>query len=103
MPTTWPLALIRGPPELPLFRAALVWIRGMELWPSSCISRFMEETMPLVKVPLMSTSRGVPMAYTVSPTSRVSESRNSAVGKFSPSIFSTARSCPASLAMNLAS
>ena len=57
-----------GPPELPLFRAALVWIIGMEVLPSSCISRFTEDTMPLVKVPLISRSSGVPMAYTALPT-----------------------------------
>ena len=53
--------MIRGPPELPEFRAALVWIRFM-VRPSTHTSRLMAETMPSVSVPRSSTPRGLPMA-----------------------------------------
>ena len=61
MPTTWPYWLMRGPPELPEFRAALVWIRVM-VRPSTSTSRSRAETRPSVKVPRSSTPRGLPMA-----------------------------------------
>ena len=92
-----------GPPELPLFSAALVWISGMEVRLVSWISRLTEETIPSVKVPPISMSRGVPMAYTGSPTDKASEFPNSAKGRASSAlIFSTARSYPASLAIYFA-
>ena len=61
MPMTWPYSLIRGPPELPLFRAALVCSRVMVL-PSTSTARLTAEMMPLVMVPRSSTPRGLPMA-----------------------------------------
>ena len=82
MPMTWPQLLIRGPPELPEFRAALVWIRFMGR-PLTLTFRLMAETMPSVMVPRYSTPRGSPMATTLSPTRRASESPNSALSRFS--------------------
>ena len=91
-PMTCPYSLMRGPPELPLFRAAVVWMRVM-MRPSICTSRLMAEMMPSVRVPRSSTPSGLPMAYTVSPTRHWSLSPNSAVGRSSASTaFSTARS-----------
>ena len=49
MPTTWPYWLMRGPPELPEFRATLVWIRVM-VRPSTSTSRSRAETIPSVMV-----------------------------------------------------
>ena len=46
---------------MPLFRAALVCSRVMDL-PSTSTARLMAEMMPLVMVPRSSTPRGLPMA-----------------------------------------
>ena len=61
MPMTWPLSLMRGPPELPLFRAAVV-CSTLTLRPSLVMVRLMAERMPSVMVPISSTPRGLPMA-----------------------------------------
>ena len=46
-PTTWPLVLYTGPPELPSFTAASNW--NMVMVPSSVVmSLSVAETMPLV-------------------------------------------------------
>ena len=49
--------------------------------PSTFTSRLMAETMPLVKVLSSSVPRGLPMAYTGSPTKRSSLTPNSAAGR----------------------
>ena len=67
MPMTCPYSLMRGPPELPLFTAALVWIM-VSVLPSSSICRSRPEIMPLVKVARSFRFSGLPMAYAVSPT-----------------------------------
>ena len=91
MPTTWPWSLISAPPELPEFRAAVVWSRDM-VYPSTFTSRLMAEMMPSVMVPRSSSPRGLPMATTGSPTTSREESPNWAGERPSHSIFSTARS-----------
>ena len=94
MPTTCPKALMRAPPELPEFRAALVWMRVM-VRPSTSTSRLMAEMMPSVMVPRSLSPRGLPMATAISPTWMPAESPNWAGVRPSQSIFSTARSvCP---------
>ena len=92
MPMTCPYSLISGPPELPLFSAAVVWSMVMAL-PSMVTRRSMAEMIPWVSVPRSSTPSGLPMAYTVSPTQHSSLSPSTAVGRSSASTaFSTARS-----------
>ena len=61
MPMTWPYSLISGPPELPLFRAAVVW-SSVITRPSMVTGRSMAEMMPWVSVPRSSTPSGLPMA-----------------------------------------
>ena len=95
MPMTWPYWLIRGPPELPEFRAAVVWSSVM-VTQSTFTSRLMAETMPLVRVLRSSTPRGLPMAYTGSPTRRSSDTPKAAAGRSSASTFNTARSASSS-------
>ena len=62
IPTTCPAALIKAPPELPEFRAAVVWIRLISVPSSIRTGRSMAETMPSVMVPRSSSPRGLPMA-----------------------------------------
>ena len=59
--------------------------------------RLMAEMMPLVIVPAYCSPSGLPMATMPSPTWQEAESANAAQGKFSPSIFRTARSVAVSL------
>ena len=73
MPITVPRASRSGPPELPGFMAASVWIASsMVYWFGASMGRPMPLTMP--DVALMPTSRGLPMAMTGSPTPTASES-----------------------------
>ena len=67
------------------------------------MSRLMAETMPLVIVPRSFMPSGLPMATTLSPTSRLSESPNSAAVRPVASIFKTARSVSSSLPTSAAS
>ena len=66
-PTTSPLELSSGPPELPWLMAASVWIESLivKLF-GACIWRWRALTMPLVTV--SSRPNGLPIATTESPT-----------------------------------
>ena len=93
MPTTSPFRLNSGPPELPGFTAASVWMNGTTPSPGS--ERDFALTMPEVTV--LSSPYGVPIATTQSPTRVVAGSPSFTTGRFFASIFSTATSVAASL------
>ena len=100
MPTTCPLALISGPPELPGFTATSVWMKGT--MPSSGSERPLALTTPAVT--LFSKPNGEPMASTHSPTASWRVLPSGSVGKPLASILSTATSVlsswPSTLALN---
>ena len=67
MPITWPLASMRGPPELPGLIAASVWITLSIVKPfGAWICRWSAETIPAVTV--RSSPNGLPIATTGLPT-----------------------------------
>src|ERR1035438_2153401 len=71
-PMTPPEESIRGPPELPGFNAASVWITCAIVAPSGAlICRFTAETTPVVSVQF--NPNGLPIASTPSPTSTALE------------------------------
>ena len=89
MPMTSPYILNSGPPELPELMAQSVWIRSMVRLPERVTSRSRALTAPAVSEKVNSPS-GLPMATTLSPTFRLSESPRITGGRFSASTFRTA-------------
>jgi hypothetical protein len=69
MPSTWPLALTSGPPELPRLIAASVWI-APTIWKpvSESIARSVADTTPTDSD--CGSPNGEPMAATGEPTAR---------------------------------
>src|SRR5581483_9405765 len=103
IPTTSPLALSSGPPELPGLMAASVWrtwrrvsVLPPEPWSPAEIVRSRAETMPSVTVGPPSRARALPMATTESPTTRASELPILTAGRPLASTLRTARSAVAS-------
>ena len=91
-----------GPPELPLLIAVSVWISVMVL--SLMVTlRSSAEMMPQVTVFWNWSPSGLPIATTISPTSQLLLSPNSAAVRLSASIFSTAISASLSYATMRAS
>ena len=72
IPTTSPFKLNSGPPELPWFIDASVWIKSSYL--VKLISLFRADMIPEVTVP--PSPKGFPIAITQSPTLALSESPN---------------------------
>ena len=98
MPTTSPLRLNSGPPELPGLIATSVWMNGTKF---SCGSeRPLALTMPAVTV--LSKPNGEPIATTHSPTRSLLGSPNVTLGRPVASILSSATSVRRSLPMTLA-
>ncbi len=100
MPTTSPLRLNSGPPELPGLIATSVWMNGTRF---SCgRSRPLALTIPAVIV--FSSPNGLPIATTHSPTLSFSGSPTVTFGRSLASILITATSVrlsvPITLAMN---
>ncbi len=93
MPTTSPSRLNSGPPELPGFTAASVWMKPTTPSPGS--ERDLALTMPEVTV--LSRPNGVPIATTQSPTRVFAGSPRRTTGRSFASILSTATSVAASL------
>ena len=93
MPITSPRRLNSGPPELPGFTAASVWMNGTYESPGS--DRYLALTMPEVTV--FSKPYGWPMATTHSPIRVFSGSPTGTTGRSLASIFSTAMSVVLSL------
>src|SRR6478736_5667898 len=102
-PTTSPLELSSGPPELPWLIAASVWIESLivKLF-GACIDRWRALTIPLVTV--SSRPNGLPIATTPCPTATASElpSVRGCRTELGASSFSTARSVEASLPTSVA-
>ena len=73
MPTTSPLRLKAGPPELPRFTAASIWMKSS--YGPAPMSRPRAETMPAVTVPPR--PNGLPTATTQSPTRTLASSAKS--------------------------
>ncbi len=78
MPITWPLALIRGPPESPGWIAASVWsmLESCSLSPSGSVAVIdwpKAVTDPLAVLGLPPTPPALPIATTVSPTETLVE------------------------------
>src|SRR5439155_360828 len=76
MPTTWPRALISGPPLLPGLMEASVWMKSS--YGPSPMTRPVALTMPVVTV--CSRPNGLPIAITGSPTLSAAESPSGIVG-----------------------
>jgi hypothetical protein len=93
MPTSAPRTSTSGPPELPGFTEASVWMKSS--YGPLPMKRSLALTMPVVTV--CSSPNGLPIAITGSPTSSRSESPNGIAGNPRPSIFSRARSVLESL------
>src|SRR3954447_7683598 len=103
MPTTWPLALSSGPPELPGLMEASVWIEPSMPKPlGAWMLRSSPETMPSLK--LFVYPNGLPSAYTVSPTFTLLELASVSGCRSSPdgSILITARSVDGSVPTTVA-
>ncbi len=98
MPTTSPRELTSGPPELPGFIEASVWIASGMLIPPSSIVRLRALTTPLVTVGPPGRLRAWPMAITSSPTRRSSDLPSGAAFRLFASMSSTARSVGGSTA-----
>ena len=97
-PITCPRASRSGPPELPLFNAASVWITSSISAPLGDVSgRARALTIPAVTV--RSRPNGLPIATTASPTSTSSEfpSRSGVSAFAEVSTCSTARSVSGSV------
>src|SRR5215211_1173339 len=88
IPTISPLALRSGPPEFPGARATSDWM--YRVLPPGLRTTPRPLTMPAVTAP--SRPHGWPMAYTSSPTRKVSESPTGAAGRSPSSTWSSARS-----------
>ena len=87
---TWPAALMSGPPLLPGFTAASVWIYGTR-WPSpTALVRSTALIIPAVTV--LFRPKGLPMAIAHSPGFKSSELPRDATGRFSATTFTTATS-----------
>jgi hypothetical protein len=103
MPITRPEASSSGPPELPGFSAASVWITFSIVNPLGAVRRRCSaETTPVVSV--RSSPNGLPIATVGSPTSTVSESPSWSGFNSSPlgSTRSRARSVSGSLPSGIA-
>ena len=97
-PITSPSALKAGPPELPLFTGASIWMKSS--YGPLPISRPLADTMPAVTVPPR--PKGLPTASTQSPI-RGFPSESLANEKFEPpSTFIKAKSVRASLPITFA-
>src|SRR5438105_277897 len=100
MPITSPFMLKSGPPELPGFTAASVWMNGTYV-PSGS-ERAVALTMPAVAV--FSKPNGEPIASTHSPTRSLAGSPSFTAGRPLASIFTTAMSLgwstPSTLPLN---
>ncbi len=101
-PITSPLALTKGPPELPGLIAASVWMSRVSRLPDNCSSRSKAETIPVVTDGVSPRPNALPMARTSSPTSTSEDLPSLADGRSSPSILRTARSLVGSCCTNSA-
>ena len=101
MPMSSPESLNRPPPELPGLMEASVCISVM-LMPSMVMVLSRPLMMPF-ETELVSTPRGLPMAYTVSPTVTLPELPIVAAGRLATSIFTIARSEKVSVPISFAS
>ena len=88
-PMTSPYRLNSAPPELPELMAQSVCSRFIVTLPDRVTSRSLALIAPEVRVKV-SSPRGLPMAMTLSPTFRLSESPRITGDKPSASIFRTA-------------
>ena len=98
MPTTSPLRLNSGPPELPGFTATSVWMNGTRSSPG--MERPVADTMPAVT--LFSNVNGEPIASTHSPGRSFDGSPSFTTGSCLPSILMTATSVRLSTPMTFA-
>ena len=101
IPITSPREFSSGPPELPGFTDASVWIASsIRLFSPPRMVRI-AEMMPRVIVP--ESPNGLPMAYTRCPTSSPLLLSASVAGtRLGALIFSSARSCPLSTVTTVA-
>ena len=91
MPTTSPYMLNSAPPELPELMAVSVWMRPIIAPEENVTWRLSALTTPSVRLKVSSPS-GLPMAATLSPTRRASESPRVTGRRSFASTFKTATS-----------
>jgi hypothetical protein len=102
MPTTRPAPLTSGPPELPGFSGASVWITLSIIRPEGARSvRPSADTIPAVTVHWKPS--GLPIATTICPTRSVADRPSSACGRPLPDRRSTAVSVAGSSPTRVAS
>lgn len=103
MPITSPWAFKRGPPELPGFIAASVWIKLTRLsgTPTWVLVRSVALMIPIVTV--LSKPKGLPIAIAHCPAIKFCEFPNFTVGNLSAAILTTATSVIVSIPTTLPS
>ncbi len=100
-PTTSPAMFTRGPPELPGFTEASVWMKSN---PGAATRRGAPLRLTIPKETVCSSPKGWPRARTNSPTRRRLESPSGRTGSpRAPSIFTRARSTRVSLPISVPS